>query len=133
MKQIAFLIFLFIASAFHAYASDYNYLIFQQTDGTEQAFGVSGLKLTFENGNMLVQQNGVTSTFPLSQLSKMFFSGDTTGIEQLKENEEQPLTVFSPSGVRVGVFSSPTDLQQKLPRGVYMMKQGDKTIKVYIK
>ena len=75
MKQIAFLIFLFIASAFRAYASDYNYLIFQQTDGTEQAFGVSGLKLTFENGNMLVQQNGVTSTFPLSQLSKMFFSG----------------------------------------------------------
>lgn len=133
MRQLLLFLFLTVATVFQASAADYKYLIFQQTDGTKQSFGVSGLKLTFSDGNMLVEQNGTTTTFPLSQLGKMFFSDEATGIKQLPIEEEHGSVVYSLSGVRMGVFASPAEMQQMLPQGVYVMKKGDKTVKVNIK
>jgi hypothetical protein len=83
---------------------------------------------------MLVEQNGTTKTFPLSELSKMFFSEEATGIKQLPTEEQVVGTVvYSLSGVRMGVFASPAEMQQKLPQGVYVMKKGDQTVKLNIK
>ena len=136
MRQLLLLLVLFVASTFHASATDYRYLTFRHTDGTEQSFGVSGLKLTFSNGNMLVEQNGTTTTLPLSELGKMFFSEEATGIKNLESgdrSQELGSVVYSLSGVPMGVFASPAEMQQRLPQGVYVMKKGDRTVKVYIK
>ena len=133
MRKLLLFLFLSVATVFQASATDYKYLTFQQADGTRQSFGVSGLKLTFSGGNMLVEQNGTTTTFPLSELSKMFFSEEATGIKQLPTEEQVGTVVYSLSGVRMGVFASPAEMQQKLPQGVYVMKKGDQTVKLNIK
>lgn len=132
-KLLFFILYALFFSAAPSFATDYKYLIFQQADGTRQSFGVSGLKLTFSGGNMLVEQNGTTTTFPLSELSKMFFSEEATGIKQLPAEEQVGTVVYSLSGVRMGVFASPAEMQQKLPQGVYVMKKGDQTVKLNIK
>lgn len=132
-KLLFFILYALFFSAAPSFATDYKYLIFQQADGTQQSFGVSGLKLTFSGGNMLVEQNGTTTTFPLSELSKMFFSEEATGIKQLPTEEQVGTVVYSLSGVRMGVFASPAEMQQKLPQGVYVMKKGDQTVKLNIK
>lgn len=132
MKHFLLFSLLFVMSASWLHAADYNFLTFRQADGTEQSFGISGLTLTFSDGNLVVQQGGTTQTFPLSELNKMFFSESATAIAQ-PSSVPTAIQVFSVSGVRVGEFQSAEKMGQQLPQGVYMIKQGDKTVKVYIK
>ena len=140
MKQLFLCLFLGVAMCVPAHAADYNFLTFQQADGTQQSFGLSGLRLTFSGGNVLIEQNGQTTTLPLAQLSKMFFSQNATAISlpsssllPSPSSFLHPTSVYSLSGVCMGTFESVDQMQERLPQGVYMMKESGKTIIIYIK
>ena len=61
-----------------AQADSYSYLTFQKTDGTQQPVPVSGLVLTFSNGQLIATTPSESMSFTLVDLSKMFFSGETS-------------------------------------------------------
>ena len=63
------------------FADSYQYLTVTQTGG-ETNFTVSSIqKITFDTTDMILHfTDGTTQQLPLSELSKMFFSNNATGI-----------------------------------------------------
>ena len=133
MKKII-LMLAFVASFVTANASDYKFLTVQQSNGTEQSFTASGLTITFSSGNMVINENGTSTTISLAGLSKMYFSDESTGIKNLTNEGEESVEVFDLQGRRLpslqggagGKFS-------QLPKGVYIVKQGDRSFKITVK
>lgn len=100
-------------------AQNFEYLTFEQTDGTCLSLPVSGLTLTFSGGN-LVSSDG--TTIPLSSLSKMFFT-ETSGITSLPAHQpEGPVSAYTTAGSYAGQFSDSQEAIRQLPKGLYIMK-----------
>ena len=73
-----------------AQADDYAYLSVEQ-NGTTTEFSISSIsKITFSETDMVLNlTNGTTTNIPLQGLSKMFFSKDITGIQTSKAARSQ--------------------------------------------
>ena len=135
MKNILILILAFTTSLM-TYANDYtyNYLVFTTQDGTEKAIAVENLKLSFVNGQLVVDNGVESQTYSLTSLSKMFFSESTVdGIVETVINGNEVVDVFTVSGIWMGKFENVDDAKKSLQRGVYVLKQGKTTSKIAIK
>lgn len=130
MKRFMILSVLVVTAAF-ARATDYKYLVLQQTDGTVIPLSTDGLRLTFSDGN-LVASDGTTVS--LSSLSMMCFSEDATAIETISYgNDVSAVDVYTVSGVLVGRYESISAAQQALHSGLYVMKNNGGTQKIAVK
>lgn len=142
MKKF-FLMLAFVASFVTANAGDYKFLTVQQTNGAEQSFTASGLTITFSQGNMVLNENGTSTTVSLSGLSKMYFSDEATGIETLGNASSatdgtviydlQGRKVATSQSLNVLTSQSLNVLTSQLPKGVYIVKQGDRSYKITVK
>ena len=135
MKNILILILTFTTSLM-TYANDYtyNYLVFTTQDGMEKAITVENLKLSFVNGQLVVDNGVESQTYSLTSLSKMFFSENTVdGIVETVINGNEDVDVFTVSGIWMGKFGNVDDAKKSLQRGVYVLKQGKTTSKIAIK
>lgn len=130
MKRFMILSVLVVTAAF-ARATDYKYLVLQQTDGTVIPLSADGLRLTFSDGN-LVASDGTTVS--LTSLSMMCFSEDATAIETISNgNDVSAVDVYTVSGVLVGRYESISAAQQALRSGLYVMKNNGGTQKIAVK
>lgn len=127
MKKI-FLMLAFVASIVTVHASDYKFLTVQKSDGAEQSFTTSGLTITFSSGNMVLNENGTSTTISLAGLSKMFFSDEASGIENIDKllSSADNTVVYDLQGRKVTTLTT-------LPKGVYIVKQGDRSFKITVK
>ena len=127
MKKLLLIIGLLMALNANMRAADYNYLVFTMTDGTTQSIAVTGLQLSFTNGNLAATNGTETLTIPLTNMEKMAFSNDTTtGISfTLDTSTNEGCDYYSLDGRRLN--SKPTQT------GVYIVKAGTKTYKVTVK
>ncbi len=135
MKNTLILILTFTTSLM-TYANDYtyNYLVFTTQDGTEKAITVENLKLSFVDGQLVVDNGVESQTYSLTSLSKMFFSESTVdGIVETVINGNEVVDVFTVSGIWMGKFGNVDDAKKSLQRGVYVLKQGKTTSKIAIK
>jgi hypothetical protein len=98
-----------------ASATDFNFLTFEKADGSMVSLPVSGLTLTFIDGN-LVASDG--TTLPLASLTKMFFT-ETSGISTVQSLASGPSGIYTISGIYVGEASNSLS---RLPKGVYIIK-----------
>lgn len=131
MKKLFLTLVVAVAMVMTANANGYEYLTIQKSDGTMISLASSGLTITFENGNLIATQNGETTTLELNSLSKMFFA-ETTDI-QMPSNALETGDVFDLQGRRVASKVQLKNLQNQLPKGIYIVKNGQKTVKVTIK
>ena len=107
-------------------AADYDYLVFTLTDGSTQSIGVTGLKLSFSNGQLTATNGTDTFVLPLASLSKMQFSNDgAAGIETIDSSQ-----------LTIGDDADIYDLQgrkvskEHMRKGVYIVKTKNKTWKI---
>lgn len=119
MKKIVLLLAIMASAALSAHAEGYPFLTVQHSDGSQQSFASTGLVITFNDGNMVVSQNGTKTTLALSDLSKMFFS-TTSGIQQ---TENEPATkssedIYDLSGRKI--INQSASLKT-LPKGIYIV------------
>ena len=119
MKKIVLLFAIMASVTLSAHAEGYPFLTVQHSDGSQQSFASSGLVITFNDGNMVVSQNGTKTTLALSDLSKMFFS-TTSGIQQ---TENEPATkssddIYDLSGRKIVNRKS---VNRKYPKGIYIV------------
>ena len=107
-----------------AMADDFHYLTFETTDGAKASVEISSLSMTIE-GTTLVAGN---QTFPLSNLSKMYFSvsdetTSSTGIRQLDNlNSQEILAVYDLQGHKMA--------KEQMKKGVYIVKTQGGTYKI---
>ena len=112
-----------------ARAADFNYLVFTLNDGSEQAIVATGLNITFTDGNLVATTaNETLATIPLITLQKMRFSeSNTTGISTLSTFSEDDIKAIYDLQGRM------MPLDSQLPKGTYIIKTSDRTIKVFVK
>ena len=117
-----------------AQAYDYPYLAIQTNDGSTKTIPVESLVITFENGQLMVSNNGGQETFTLTDLKKMFFSeqAETTDITE-QEADDDEVQVFTVGGIIIGKYENFAKAKASLKSGLYIIKSTRKTIKVNIK
>ena len=59
-----------------ASAETYNYLKFTKTNGSTVTCSVAGIKVTYDNSNIIVTNDEGTTTIALSDVQEMYFSNE---------------------------------------------------------
>ena len=112
-------------------AADYQYLVFTMNDGTTQAVTASNIAISISGDNLVVSTTTETlATLPLASLTQMEFSNDsTTGISQITANQlttDADTVIYDLNGRQMPSGAA-------LPKGVYIVKNQNKTLKVTIR
>lgn len=126
------LIFLLCLCGKGAQAQSCDYLTLQSANGSKESFATAeGLKITFLGDVAKVHAAGAEATFPLAQLTSMFFEETPTGLNRLvaSPTEDGPDAVYSLDGRRVG--SNISRLPMK--NGVYIVRKQGKTQKLLVR
>lgn len=131
MKKVL-LTFIAMLAMLSVRADDYPYMIFQTTDGTIHAMAVESLNMEINNGQLVATNNEETQTFTLTDLSRMFFCTDSTGIEEVFSDDAGEVTVFTVMGVFVGKYPNANEAVNALNGGVYLLKTKYNTIKIAV-
>ena len=131
MKRLLFL-FILALTWDNVVAEEYPFLNIEQANGDVTTYESPGVKFTFADGKLIVNQNGSQTSFTLTDLSKMYFS-TTSGINSIDQEDEKSYDVISISGVKLGKFQDLSDMQNKLEKGVYIIKKGQQKYKITVK
>ncbi|MCR5037699.1 MAG: hypothetical protein K6A73_10350 [Bacteroidales bacterium] len=131
MKKVL-LTFIAMLAMLSVRADEYPYMIFQTTDGTIHAMAVESLSMEISNGQLVASNNEESKTFTLTDLSRMFFCTDSTGIEEVFSDDAGEVTVFTVMGVFVGKYPNANDAVKVLDGGVYLLKTKYNTIKIAV-
>ena len=136
MKKI--LTLLFVLSTLPCAAQSYDYLTLRQTNGDETSFSSDKLKITFDNGVMKFDNGVQTASFPLGDVSKMFFATTSTSISNVFTKGGVAPAIRNgrlsvKSGAAVQVYSA--DGRSLSPDatftpGIYLVKVNGQTFKV---
>ena len=135
MKRLFIIFILCAAFSLSIQASDYTYLAFRCNDGTEISLSVGNLKITFSNGQLVAVNSETNQTFSLSDLNKMYFTNSAiTNIEEVLPTDlDTEVEIFTTSGVSKGRYNNLNQARQTLTKGVYIVKQSEKTYKIAVK
>jgi len=130
-------------------AQSFDYLTVRTTDGSERSLPVDGLRLTFENGQLVARTPESSASYALADLSVMFFASQPTAIASLQASQPAPvfrdgrLTVSAPAGASVSLYAADGRLVARfvkaadgsesfapaLTRGVYVVNVNGRTSK----
>lgn len=122
MKRLLVISYLFcVISMVHA--DNYAYLVFTNTAGNATVMQVDNLTMTVDGNALQVTNSTDNVRFVLTDLSSMQFSNDPTAIENVLDGD-QPVQVFSMSGVSLGTFGSLVEAAQHLHAGAYVISNG---------
>ena len=131
MKRFAFLLLLALSWG-KIVAEEFPFLNIEQANGTVTTIESIGTTFTFKDGKMTVTQNGSSTSIPLLDLNKMYFS-TTSDIKDIDLQDEKPFTVVSITGIKMGEFENISDIQNQLKTGVYIIEKGKQKLKIAIK
>jgi hypothetical protein len=131
MKKTILMILLCIFSSLTMRAGDYQYLVFTLNNGTTQAVTATDLSIAFTGDNLVATSGNETlATLPLSTLASMEFSTDgTTGISQISADQlitDGNTVIYDMQGRQMLQGAA-------LPKGVYIVKNNNRTLKVNIR
>ena len=116
-----------------AMADGLPYFSFQTSSGETTTLSVTGLKITFSDGNIVAtNKDGASYTASIETLAKMYFSATATGIDAVSETMVADGDIYNVQGIRVGRTDEMGEVRG-LPEGVYVVKQNGKTRKVLVK
>lgn len=128
-------------------AEEYKYLTISYS-GSEQSISLPIVqRITFEEGYVVVTTTEGTHSYPISLLEKITFTESATAIEALPEEAKDltykngtlsikgdgMLRVYNTGGALVSIAYVKEGANislAKLPAGIYIVRMGDKTIKV---
>ncbi|MCR5312598.1 MAG: hypothetical protein K6E54_02920 [Bacteroidaceae bacterium] len=132
MKRIIFTL-LCIMTWSLASAYDYPYMVFKTSDGTLTSVAVTSLEITISGTKLVVKNASGTTSFSLSDLSKMYFSTEANSIEEIESHEENEVEIFSVTGVSYGKYVNVVAAKERLPKGVYVVNSNGKTSKILVR
>ena len=139
MKKTIILTLLCIVSSISMRAADYQYLVFTMNNGSTLAVTATDLTISFANDNLIATSGNETlATLPLATLASMEFSNDnaTTAINAASADGD----VLDVNSIITDANTAIYDMQGRmmpqgstLPKGTYIVKNNNRTIKVNIR
>ena len=139
MKKTIILTLLCIVSSMSMRAADYQYLVFTMNNGSTLAVTATDLTISFANDNLIATSGNETlATLPLATLASMEFSNDNgTTARNVVSTDRAVLDVNS---IITDAYTAIYDMQGRmmpqgsaLPKGTYIVKNNNRTIKVNIR
>lgn len=140
MKRLFSLALLAVSATCGAYAQSYDYLTFQQTDGTEKALPAVGTKITFADGQLVATNGTETLTYSVADVQKMFFAAAASGIASAEVGSsisativDGQLKVNAPTGTAVALYNAEgrrISTSARLDKGLYVVRVGNETLKL---
>ncbi len=123
-----FLITVAMAFTFSVHADGFDNLVVEQTDNTQNSVPLSDFdQIRFTGGWMVLYKSGMTqSQYRLQNLRKMFFQADTSGIDAIVA-AGGTFDVYTAAG---SLVLRGADSINALPAGVYVVRSGQRAIKV---
>ena len=124
-----------LAGTLTAQAADYQYLTIEKTDGTATSLTAVGLNISYSDGKLNATNGTESATLPLSEVSRMYFSNakEVTAISDLQVlNDDDTATAYDLSGKKIAEGTL-AKLRPRLRKGVYIIKQNNKTKKLLVK
>lgn len=131
MKKL-FLTLLAVIAVLTMRADGYPYLLFKTADGTIHAMSVESLTMEISGSQLVVTNSEETQTFTLSDLDKMFFYENTTGIDEIFSTESGEVSVFTIMGIYVGKYPDANEALKTLDKGLYILKTKSNTVKIVV-
>lgn len=131
MKKL-FLTLLAVIAVLTMRADGYPYLLFKTADGTIHAMSVESLSMEISGSQLVVTNSEETQTFTLSDLDKMFFYENTTGIDEIFSTESGEVSVFTIMGIYVGKYPDANEALKTLDKGLYILKTKSNTVKIAV-
>ena len=139
MKKTIILTLLCIVSSMSMRAANYQYLVFTMNNGSTLAVTATDLTISFANDNLIATSGNETlATLPLVTLASMEFSNDkgTTAINVVSADG----AVLDVNSIITDANTAIYDMQGRmmpqgsaLPKGTYIVKNNNRTIKVNIR
>lgn len=131
MKHLLTLLIAGLA-VFSVSAFQFPYIFFEQTDGSKTVIDTQALTMTTADGQFTVRNadESLVQSFPLASFAKFYFSENngTDGIDGMIA-DDSPLSVFDTEGRLVGEFNTLSEARENLGSGIYIVKQGDRSVK----
>ena len=115
-------------------AEEYAYLVFTNTEGTQTALTVTNLTITVNGAQLDVTNDDGTVNFSLTELASMQFrteASDLAAVENVLDGDA-PVRVFSILGTSLGEFDNLVQAASSLTRGVYIITDGKRPVKINI-
>lgn len=137
------------------HAADYDYLVFQQSDGNKTSIASENLIITFSDGYLIATaSDGTTTRLLLSGMDSMWFSATQAGVVALSCNADASVklsdrilyitanrgdryVVSNAAGMVIsqGEASGMSDqaVSEQLTEGLYIVKVGSKSTKILVR
>ena len=136
MKSPAIITAMLIAGTLTVQADDtYQYLTIEKNDGTSLSLTAVGLTISYNETTLTATNGSETATLTLSELSRMYFSNtkETVGISDINALEpDVTATVYDLRGHLIAE-GAPSAIKERLRKGVYLVKQNERTAKIVVK
>ena len=135
-KTIILLLFSAILSNMQIMADEYTYpyLTLETQGGAAQSIAVASLTLTISDGKLVLTNAAGTETFPLENLSRMYFSASAiSGIEETETEDVGEVEIFSPTGISQGRFDTLAQARAKLRSGIYVVNSQKRNFKIIVR
>lgn len=101
--------------------AEFNRLVFHTLTGDEQSVGLTGLNITFADGQLMATADGESLAIDLVSLESMEFAYvEPSGIAEAPV--DGVVTAYSADGISYGSFASKDAASQTLPSGLYIIK-----------
>jgi|GEM_PF-999072 len=134
MKKWKFFLMAALLGAHTAAWADYSHLYVVNAAGSSQTLDLSGLRLTFESGNVVAAIHGEqVYTAALSSLDYMTFT-EPTGIGRTETDAaEETVSVYDVRGCLVAEDRAANLTAEHYPKGVYVVKGQQGTRKIIVR
>lgn len=126
---------LFVAAALMAppagFAAEYQWLTFRMADNSEISVAAENLEINYGGQKLHLKSATVDQTIAVDGIKSMRFT-DTPAAIDAPQGAAQVAAgdYYTAAGVKAGSFGSVEEARRSLPSGVYIVKKGDKTVKL---
>lgn len=108
-------------------SAGYNSLLIRDKASVEHLIDIGGLEINFNDGSLKASNPENTLTLLLDDVESMEFSdrkADGSGVSMTTVGSGN-ITVFSMTGVPMGVYQTPQDAAASLDPGIYVVRYED--------
>ena len=112
------------------FANGIDYIVIENNDASTTQISLTDFKqIKFTDSQMMVMNDGATvATFMLKDIHKLFLGPtENTAIEEAEWDATGEVEVYSTSGILIKRGNLD---EQSLPRGIYIIRQGNKVKKI---
>lgn len=114
-----------------SFGSEYPWLSFQLTDGTELTVAADNLAITYTDNSLQLKSATVDRSIAVDLIRSMQFKSEASGIDNVgADHATVPAVYYTPAGVEAGRFASVEEARKTLPSGLYIVNDNVKSFKI---